>query len=242
MKPKIKKIDQRRTLIVPGDHKTTIQFCIEHFLNCYQRAIKHKDRFYVALSGGSTPKEIYQQLCTDKYSQKIDWSKVWLFWSDERCVSPDSTDSNYHMAMEAGFKNMPLNPNQVFRMKGELSHTTAANEYDALLQKYAEDGLDLMMLGLGEDGHTASLFPNTEGLKVENRLAIANYIPQKKTWRLTLTFSCINRSKNMVFYVLGEKKRNILKKILSSSNEFPAQKVGTKEHIAIFISDVELSV
>lgn len=239
MNPEIKKVDARRSLIVPGDAKITLQFCVEHFINCYQISVKRNDRFCVALSGGSTPKAIYEKLCSDPFVKQINWKKCWLFWSDERCVSPESSESNFRMAMEAGFKNMEIPQNQIFRMRGELSHNTAANEYNELVQKHVPNGFDLMMLGLGEDGHTASLFPNTDGLQVEDRYAIANFVPEKNSWRLTLTFSCINQSKNIIFYVLGEKKRAILKKVLSSSDTFPAQKVGTEQHNAIFISDLK---
>lgn len=236
---KIIPVDERRSVIIPGDKDKTIQFCIEHFMNCYRIAVKNNNRFTVALSGGSTPKTLFQKLCQEPHSKEIDWKKLWLFWSDERCVGPDNPDSNYHMAMKAGFEKMPLEKDQVFRMKGEMAPKVAASEYNKFIQKHISNGFDLVMLGLGEDGHTASLFPNTEGLNIQDQDVISNYIPQKDSWRITLTFQCINRAQNIVFYVLGETKRNILKEVLSSSNKYPSQQVGTKNHSALFITDLK---
>lgn len=231
-------LDERRDLIVPGDHNATVKFCIEHFIGIARKAIADHGHFFVALSGGSTPKTIYEHLTRAPYQAQIDWSKVHLFWSDERSVPPDRPESNYHMAMEAGLKLMPIPPTQIHRMRAEDNIHKHAEEYEQIIRETLKGKpFDLVMLGMGDDGHTASLFPDTEGLKSHGRLVIANYIPQHQTWRMTLTFDCINQASNIAIYVLGASKKEMLAKVLSSSDVYPSQKVGTKEHKALWIAD-----
>lgn len=234
--------DTRRTIVNPGDKKQTIKFCVEHFLKIAKECIKKRDHFYVALSGGSTPNAIYQQLALPENAKLIDWKKVTVFWSDERCVPPDHEESNYRMAMESGISKLPIPKNQLFRMKGELNPYESAVEYNDLIGKYVPDcRFDLIMLGMGDDGHTASLFPFTEGLE-STREAIANYVPSKRTWRLTLTFACINRAEYPTVYVLGSSKAYTIERVFKGPNapeELPIQQVGTKKHPALWIMDNE---
>lgn len=160
LKNLIQSYDERRDVIIPGDEKATLQFCIEHFIESANLAIDQQGYFAVALSGGSTPKNIFKGLVSEQYRNKIDWTKVLIFWSDERSVPPDDPESNYHMAMEAGFKKLPIKPDQIFRMKAEGDIEEEAKEYERLIQeKIPSKRFDLVMLGMGEDGHTASLFP-----------------------------------------------------------------------------------
>ncbi len=233
---KVNAWDERRNLLIPGDENATLDVCIRHFLSIAKKSIAEKGAFYVALAGGSTPKALYQRITSASHAEEIDWTKVWLFWGDERSVPPESEESNYHMAMTAGFSNMPIPKEQIFRM-----HAEDKIEENALLyEKQIQHPFDLIILGMGEDGHTASLFPQTEGLKSENRLAIANYIPQKNTWRMTLTYDAINTSKNIVIYALGAKKKHTLEEVFNSEPQFeryPIQKVGTKENPALWIID-----
>ena len=182
--------DERRDLIVPGDQDKTLSFCVEHFIAICSRAIQDHGQFFVALSGGSTPKALFERLCRPPYASQINWQKVHLFWSDERSVPPDDKESNYHMAMEAGLKNMPIPPSHIHRMHAEKEIEQHAKAYEeTILHVLGDSPFDLIMLGLGEDGHTASLFPNTEGLNNQDSLIIANYVPQKSTWRMSMTFS-----------------------------------------------------
>lgn len=233
--------DERRNLVVPGDHEATVRFCVEHFVQLAKNAVQDHGAFFVALSGGSTPKAIFERLCTPPYREQIDWSKVHLFWSDERSVSPEDKDSNYHMAMESGLKNVGIPRDQIHRMQAEENLDENALAYEATIKRVLKGKpFDLIMLGMGDDGHTASLFPHTAGLHVTGHLVTANVIPQKNTARMTMTYDCINSANQIVFYVLGDGKKQMLEKVLRSPDNFdhlPSQKVGTRSHKALWIAD-----
>ncbi len=233
-------IDSRRQMIIPGGHQETIQFMAEHFCTLAKSSILTHGFFYVALSGGSTPKAIYQAL-KNYHRNSIDWKKVMIFFSDERAVSPDDQDSNYFSAMQNGIGELGIPSDQIFRMKAESSIQENALNYEALITKHIPSQIfDLIMLGMGDDGHTASLFPHSEGLKVENRSVISNYIPSKKSDRMTFTFPIINQAKNAVFYAVGNSKKEMLKTVLTPNFrhfDFPATIVGTEKNRALWIVD-----
>lgn len=225
--------DDRRCLMIPGNAEETIQFATEHWIHTAKRSIQQRGRFAVALSGGSTPKAIYEKVT----SSDLDWGKVWLFWGDERAVPADHPDSNYRMAMESGFKNVPIPPEQIFRMKALEKQ---ASEYEELIHRHlGKHGFDLVMLGLGEDGHTASLFPHTEALLVENKWVVSNLVPQLKTHRMTLTFPCINQSHQAAFYVIGANKQEMVSQVLNAAilSPWPASRIGTPQNKALWILD-----
>ena len=232
--------DERRNLIIPGEYNATVAVCANHFLAVGNAAIKDHDAFYVALSGGSTPKAIFETLCTPPYVDQIDWTKVWLFWSDERSVPPENPENNYHVAMEIGFKKL-VPAKQIHRMQAEQEIEKNALAYETKIKTLLKGRpFDLIILGLGEDGHTASLFPNTEALHAKGRLVVANFVTQKNTWRMTFTLECINQAKHTVLWVLGAGKKHILAEVLKSPlqvEHFPSQGVGTKEHKALIIAD-----
>lgn len=237
----IQPINERQEVATPGDADATITFCVEHFLGCAQEAIESRGQFTVALSGGSTPKVIYEKLTSPAYRNRIDWSKVLLFWSDERCVPADHPDSNYKMAIEAGFGTLPIPEENIFRMVGEGDKEQHARDYDALItEKIPDERFDLVMLGMGEDGHTASLFPKTHGLHTVKRNTITNFIPKFDTWRLSLTFECINAARHIAIYVLGSNKVPMLKAVLNGPYDpdiLPIQRVGTQITPALWITD-----
>jgi len=229
--------DERRTLAVPGDEKATLTYSAEHWIFLAKKAIEQKGSFFAALSGGSTPKAIYTLLATT-YSSQIDWTKVHLFWSDERCVPPTDPENNYYMAMEAGIKALSIPASHIHRMHAEKDIEKHATLYEAEIRKtLGSSSFDLIMLGMGEDGHTASLFPSTEALKVADKLIVANTVPSKKCTRMTMTFPCINSAQNIVIYVIGAAKASMLKRALSKGEELPVQRVGTKKHKALWIAD-----
>lgn len=238
---KIEPFDERRDLLIPGDETATLDLCVRHFISTAREAIQNHGSFFVALSGGSTPKKIYQTVTSSPHKEQIDWSKVYLFWSDERSVPPEDPESNYKMALDAGFSNVPIPKDQIHRMVAEENIEANALAYEKTIQNTLQDRpFDLVILGMGEDGHTASLFPQTEGLKAENRLAIANYVPQKNTWRMTLTYDALNSALNTAIYVIGESKKDTIAQIFESElnpQRYPIQLIGTKDSKALWIVD-----
>ena len=238
---KINPWDERRDLPIPGDKNATLDVCIRHFIASARQAIEDHGNFYVALAGGNTPKAIYERLTSPPYAEQIEWDKVCLFWSDERSVPPESDESNYKMTMDAGFAKMAIPTSQIHRMKAEENIEESALEYDQIIRHTLKNNpFDLVILGMGEDGHTASLFPQTKGLQAKDRLAIANYVPQKNTWRLTLTLEAINSAHSTAIYVLGASKKHTLLEVFTSEEQFdryPIQQVGTKENKALWIID-----
>lgn len=238
----IRSFDERRDIAIPGNEHTTIEFSVQHFLKIANNAIKDHKFFSVALSGGSTPKAIYRKLASPEYAKELDWSRVLLFWSDERCALPTDPESNFRMAMEAGFASLPVLPENIFRMPAEIEDLeSGAKDYEDLIKsKIPTQKFDLIMLGMGEDGHTASLFPKTHGLHTNQRLVIANYIPQKNTWRMSLTFECINKGRHVVIYVLGKSKAQMVKKVLLSQYDpdtLPVQRIGIPTRRSLWILD-----
>lgn len=228
--------DDRRDYIIAGDAKETIAFAAEHWIHSAQRALQQHGKFAVALSGGSTPKAIFELLSQNK---TLDWANIWLFWSDERSV-PNHPDSNYHMAMQSGLDKLPIPHSQIIRMQAETQIEKHAKEYEEKIHHYLGKKLfDLVMLGVGEDGHTASLFPNTDALHITDRLVAANYIPEKKSWRMTFTFPCINQSAHIAIYAIGPSKQKIIPQVLNAAilSPFPSSHIGTSEHKALWIFD-----
>jgi len=237
----ITSFDDHRNTTVPGDSEETVAYCTQHFITTAQEAIKKNDIFTVALSGGSTPKKIFQSLAKKENRDQIGWTKVKLFWSDERAVPPTDPESNFKMAMDAGFSSIPIPKENIFRMIAEGDIEQGALDYEKAIQENIPNGaFDMVMLGMGDDGHTASLFPKTHGLHSQDRQVIANYIPQKETWRLSLTFKCINAANTIVLYVLGENKADMVKEALTGPQNpdlLPVQGVGSPQSKALWIMD-----
>ena len=199
-----------------------------------QAAIRASGRFAVALAGGSTPKVVYETLARD-YAGSLDWSRVHVLFGDERTVPPDHEDSNYKMAKETLLDHVPIG--SVHRMRGELPPEAAAAEYEQELRVFFGEPprFDLVMLGIGGDGHTASLFPETPALEVTDRLAVANPVPRLETTRLTLTAPVINAARAVVFLVAGEDKAEALREILEGDADpraYPAKLVGPDGDLA----------
>lgn len=241
---RIQSVDDRKNIVICEDEDSAIDFSVDHWVRLARESVSKKGSFYVALSGGSTPKKIFKKLCSSSYKEKIPWEKVFLFWSDERSVAPEDTQSNYSMAMESGLINMALHKDHIFRMHAEKDIEHNALEYEKILQNILfDETFDLIMLGMGEDGHIASLFPNTDALKEEKRLVVANYVPQKKTWRMTFTLRAINTmSHHIALYVLGPSKKKILKNVLNpkpNSPTYPAQLIGSSQVKALWITDMQ---
>lgn len=229
-----------RSLIALDSEEKVIDFCIMHFVDEATFAIDTQGTFSVALSGGSTPKKFYEALTQSDEAKALDWSKICLFWSDERSCAPTESDSNYKMAMQF-FSKAPFLKAKVFRMEAERpDRDAAAADYaNHILKECHNARFDIVYLGLGEDGHTASLFPGTKALKVLDKLVVANYVPSLDTWRMTLTIPCINSARNIVLIATGPKKTKILHEVLDSKDQtlYPAQAISGKEIPAFIVTD-----
>lgn len=214
------------------DRETLNEAAASFIVEIAARALRTNDKFSIVLSGGSTPESLYRMLASDRFKDKIEWTKTLVFFGDERCVAPDDAQSNYRMANENLLSKIPLPPENVFRPRGEIEPHEAATEYEAIVKKTlgARPRFDLILLGLGDDGHTASLFPDTRALSETERLVAANFVEKLNAFRLTLTFSAINSARNVIFLVAGASKAEALKKIFSAESfDSPAQRVKLRD-------------
>lgn len=234
----VKVVDDRRLLYCAKSEGEAVAFAAAHFATAASNAITERGAFFAALAGGKTPEVLYSKLALSPYREEIDWTKVHLFWSDERCVPPTDFNSNYRMSMAAGLRLLPLLSLQVHRMRGELPVDKSAKSYEEeIIQHVPQATFDLIMLGLGEDGHTASLFPESTALKEVSSLVVGAEASVPPRQRLTMTLPCIQRCRQAVFYVLGEKKASMLRRVLIEKEPLPAGLIGTAEHPALWIVD-----
>jgi 6-phosphogluconolactonase len=192
-----------------------------------EQAVAERGVARVAISGGSTPQATFKILAdpSQPFLATVPWDKVMLYWVDERCVPPDHPDSNYGVAKELLLTKVPIPENNVFRMEGELPPEEAANRYESYLRNSMKlegaesPAFDFLALGMGDDGHTASLFPHTEALHEIGRIVVANRVPQKDTWRITLTFPVINQAKEVAFEMEGPKKPDVLAEVMTGPRD-----------------------
>lgn len=208
--------------IVP-DTATLFQAAATEFASQVDSTLKSSDRFTVALSGGSTPKGLFTLLASN-YRDRLPWNRVFFFWGDERHVPPDSAESNYRMASEALLSKVPVPPGNIFRVPTENPDADqAAEEYEQTLRDFFHPApgtfpqFDLILLGMGPDGHTASLFPGTEALQEKSRFVVANWVDKFKTHRITFTAPLINQAKMVEFLVAGSDKSPALHEVLEGN-------------------------
>ena len=193
----------------------------EFFASVVSAAAKARGVARVAISGGTTPKKMFALLAdrSRPYFNQVPWDRLQLFWVDERCVPPTDAESNYRMTNEAMLEHVPLPAAQIHRIEGELDPEVAAARVEAAiraafrLEGAQTPAFDLVLLGLGEDGHTASLFPHTAALFELGRIAVANHVPQKETWRITLTWPVINRGREVAFLIEGAAKAQAVRDV-----------------------------
>lgn len=211
-------------------------------------AITARGRFSIGLSGGSTPRTLYALLASTPFAGRIDWANVHIFWGDERCVPPNHPDSNTRMARETWLDHVTIPASQVHRMRGELDPGPAAEEYEQLLRTFftqaAGPRFDLLLLGMGDDGHTASLFPGTPALHENIRWTVANYVEKLKAWRITLTPPAINAAAHVRFLAAGESKAAVLHDVLRGPylpEKYPSQLIRPTSGHLVWMVDTAAS-
>ena len=234
---------------VHPDQDSLAHATAEHFVRGIQTAAAERGAARVAISGGGTPRVVFSLLAdpSQSYREQIPWDKLWLFWVDERCVPPSSPESNFGIAKEILLDKVPLPAAHINRIEGELEPEEAAARYETAIRgHYRLEGaqvpiFDLVQLGMGEDGHTASLFPHTEALNELGRIAVANHVPQQKlNWRVTLTWPVINAAREVFFLIDGAKKADPLGRVLQGAYDpdtLPSQLIQPQNGRLLFLLD-----
>ncbi len=223
-----------------SDAEAVARHAASVFVRLAKQSIWDRGVFHVALAGGSTPRRTYELLATPAFARKIEWNSVQIYFGDERAVEPDHPDSNFHTAHEALLDGIGLHSSQIHRLAGERGDLTrAAREYEEQLSRsfavkrgHGIPRFDLIMLGMGKDGHTASLFPFTEALSERDAWVVRNEVPQLSTERLTLTAPVINAARHVMFLVAGMDKAKALERVLEGPQnpvEFPSQMIAPPE-------------
>jgi 6-phosphogluconolactonase len=194
------------------------------------KALAERNEFRIALSGGNTPRPVYSEVA--RMGRDLPWERVLITFGDERCVPPDDEQSNYRMARETLFVPAAIPEKSILRMRGEIEPQIAAQEYqddvDLLATQRGEQIYrhDLILLGLGDDGHTASLFPETAALNETTRRVTSNFVPKLNTWRLTFTFPLINHARQVCFLANATKNAELIESVIEGDPKFPASRVN----------------
>lgn len=213
-----------------------------------EQAIQSNGRFIMALSGGSTPKTLYQILATPEWKARLDWSRVVFLFGDERCIPPDHQESNFKMAHTALFQPLNIHADHICRMNGEYEDPmAAAGEYEETIRKLTRcpapelPCIDLILLGLGDDGHTASLFPGTAALQENKRIVTVGQAPTGVRSRLTLTLGVLNQAAVVLFLVTGPGKAHMVRRVLEPESEadraLPAAKISPESGQVVWMLD-----
>ena len=218
----------------------------ERFVECAEEALRESDRFCVVLAGGNTPRRVYQLLATEPFNSRLDWSKVHLFFGDERAVPSHHPDSNYAMVYETLISKIAIPARNVHRIPGEGDVNENARQYENHLRSFFNGQswprFDLVLLGMGEDGHTASLFPNSAALNEHSRWVVATRNEQSGQDRITLTVPVFNHARRVMFLVVGDKKAQRLKEVLrpqSASDQLPAQRIKPTNGVIEWLVDAK---
>ena len=215
----------------------------DEFARSAAEAVRKGGRFHVALSGGSTPRALYRRLTRPPYRGAIRWERIRFFFGDERCVPSDRARSNFGTARRELFEPLGIDPRRVFRIRGEDDPGAAARAYEKALRDHLPGRpprFDLVLLGLGGDGHTASLFPGAKALEEARRLAVETLGPESKEWRVTLTLRAINAARRVIFLVSGESKAKVASVILKKRRgyrDLPATAVSPRRGTLLWLLD-----
>lgn len=224
------------------DSAALAQAAAQEFHKLADAAVQERGRFCVALSGGNTPRAIYSLLASEH--KELPWDRIHVFFGDERHVPPDHPDSNFRMATESLLSKVPIPEKNVHRIRAELETDIAATEYEQELVNFFHldnqemPRFDLIFLGIGEDGHTASLFPGSNALTETSRRVVANWVEKFKTFRITFTFPVLNHATEVAFLVSGADKAQILDEILRpGARKYPAQSVQPENGRLLWLVD-----
>ncbi|MFN2455846.1 MAG: 6-phosphogluconolactonase [Pyrinomonadaceae bacterium] len=222
--------DNAPQIIVCDDAADVARRAADRIIEIARAAIEATGRFSIALGGGSTPKKLYELLASDDYRNEIEWEKVHIFFGDERCVPPDDEQSNYRMANEAMLARVPLPQQNIHRMIGEGDAVANARLYEDELRSYFEDEtwprFDVVLLGMGDDGHTASLFPGSLALQEQTAWVASNWVEKFNTFRITLSAPAINHAAHVMFLITGAGKAERLPEVINGArdtNRLPSQ-------------------
>jgi len=229
--------------IVP-DNATLARVAAQEFHRLAEAGIKERGRFSVALSGGNTPRAVYSLLAAEH--KDLPWDRIHVFFGDERGVPPNHPDSNFRMASESLLSKAPIPEKNVHRIRTELEPQAAAKDYDEQLAAFFQlinhdwPRFDLIFLGLGDDGHTASLFPGSSALSDVSGRVAANWVEKLQTFRITLTFPVLNHAADVIFLVSGESKAQILSAVLRpGAGKYPAQGIQLENGRLLWLADQE---
>lgn len=213
-----------------------------------ERAIRSNGQFIMALSGGSTPKTLYQILATPEWKGRLDWARIFFLFGDERCIPPDHPESNFRMAATSLFQPLHIPPDHIYRMKGECENpAAAAQEYAETIRRLTRSPppqtprIDLVLLGLGDDGHTASLFPGTDALQENSKIVTVGHAPVGVRSRLTLTLGVLNHAAVVLFLVAGPGKAKMVRRVLNPESEadraLPAARISPESGRLVWMLD-----
>ncbi|MCR4289514.1 MAG: 6-phosphogluconolactonase [Candidatus Scalindua sp.] len=233
--------------VYPNKEKLVVATA-EHVADCIEQAIQQNGVCNMALSGGNTPGGVFSLLASSPYRDRVDWSRLHLFWGDERMVPPEHQDSNFRMVQKTLLDHIKIPDENVHRMRGEIAPELAAEEYAELLDVHFKGSppcLDLILLGLGEDGHTASLFPDTDAVEECEKNAVAVFVPKLSAWRVTLTLPVLNAARKILFLVSGRSKSEIVQRIMSNkqpAKEIPATMVNPQNGELHWMLDSDATV
>jgi 6-phosphogluconolactonase len=225
------------------DPATVAEVAARHVVEQAQAAIDARGSFSVALSGGSTPRALHERLASPPLVQQVEWAHVHVFFGDERCVPPDDERSNYCMADQSLLSKVPIPRDQIHRMRGERPPHEAAADYERQLRDFfgvAQPRLDLILLGMGDNGHTASLFPGLGAVREQERWVVAEYVGEVGMWRITLTPVVLNMAREALFLVTGTAKASMLRRVLEdryAPEHLPAQVVRPAAGELIWLVD-----
>lgn len=239
-----------RKVVIFDDAASLEEAAAQQVVRAVRNAVARRGECRLALSGGSTPRGLYARLAEEPHRERIDWSKLHLFWGDERCVPPDHPESNYRMVHEALLARVPLPDGSVHRIPGELGPDRAAARYEEAIRAGSAEAVprfDVVLLGMGVDGHTASLFPDAPALGEERRLVVPTVAPTPPHDRVSLTLRVINAARLVAFLVVGQDKARTLARVLAdegrtSDGSLPASLVRPRRGRLLWLVDRSAAV